>query len=251
MTRNAQILFWALLACPLWAEDAAENDRPVSLKTFASNILDDQKFIWTFPARLAKGSSWMPTLAVGGITAGLVATDPAEGRYFRRNSSSYDRLNDIVTKRTSTTASLLVPAAFYVTGLIKKDPYVQRTGLLAAEAWIDAEIPNLAMRSAFRRTRPQDIDPRGNFSDTWFKAHGNPLNAKGSFPSGHTAWAFAVATVVARRHGNHKWVPIVAYGLAATVGFARMSSASHFGSDVFFGAALGYTVGRFVVLRKE
>ena len=59
--------------------------------------------------------------------------------------------------------------------------------------------------------------------------------------------AFAVASVTSRRYPRHRWVPYVAYGLAGVVSFSRITTSSHFLSDVFFGAALGYTVGRFTV----
>jgi len=55
--------------------------------------------------------------------------------------------------------------------------------------------------------------------------------------------------VVARRYRHDRWVPYAAYGLAATVGLSRMTLSKHFPSDVFFGAALGYSVARFSVLR--
>ena len=45
------------------------------------------------------------------------------------------------------------------------------------------------------------------------------------------------------------WAPYAAYGLAGVIGFSRISLLSHFPSDVFMGAALGYSISRFVVLR--
>jgi membrane-associated phospholipid phosphatase len=62
--------------------------------------------------------------------------------------------------------------------------------------------------------------------------------------------AFSVATVIARRYGNHRWVPYVAYGLASVVGFSRLTLNVHFLSDVVMGGALGYSISRFTVLRQ-
>jgi len=56
--------------------------------------------------------------------------------------------------------------------------------------------------------------------------------------------------VIARQYKNHKWVPYVAYGLAGVIGFSRLTLSAHFLSDVFMGAALGYTIGRYDVLRN-
>src|SRR5438552_1131173 len=65
---------------------------------------------------------------------------------------------------------------------------------------------------------------RATFPILGFKTNGNPLYANGSFRSGHTAWAFAIATVVARRHSNHKWVPFVAYGIATVASISWLSN---------------------------
>jgi len=56
--------------------------------------------------------------------------------------------------------------------------------------------------------------------------------------------------VVARRHANHKWVPILAYSLATLDGISRISSNNHFLADTVFGGALGYAIGRYVVARQ-
>jgi len=42
----------------------------------------------------------------------------------------------------------------------------------------------------------------------------------------------------------------VAYGAAAAVGFSRMTLSAHYASDVFVGAALGYSISRFAVLHQ-
>lgn len=61
-----------------------------------------------------------------------------------------------------------------------------------------------------------------------------------SFPSGHTANAFAGATMLSIEYGErYKWVPYASYGIATGVGVMRMVNNKHFISDVLFGAGLG------------
>jgi len=143
-----------------------------------------------------------------------------------------------------------VPAVFYIVGLTTKNNYTKNTGMLAAEALLNAEIPNLVLRNTTRRLRPSEALAQDSLSNTWFKTTGNPLTAKGSFPSGHTAAAFAVASVIADRYHQHRWVPFVAYGLATAIGFSRTSSNSHYLSDVAFGGMIGYSVGHWAGDRR-
>ena len=103
----------------------------------------------------------------------------------------------------------------------------------------------------------KDIDRRSvpaneGFSDTWFnKKGGSYIRGVGSFPSGHTIAAFAVATVYADRYPNPRWHRWLAYGLAGLVGFSRVSLHAHYASDVFAGATLGYVIAHYVVLRPR
>ena len=68
----------------------------------------------------------------------------------------------------------------------------------------------------------------------------------GSFPSGHTASAFASATVLERHFGWKAGVP--AFGFATYVGLARMSANKHNMSDVIMGAAMGIASARAVTV---
>jgi membrane-associated phospholipid phosphatase len=67
-----------------------------------------------------------------------------------------------------------------------------------------------------------------------------------SFPSGHTASAFATASVLERHLGWKAGLP--AYGFATYVGLARMSANKHHLSDVMMGAAVGIAAGRSVTV---
>ena len=41
------------------------------------------------------------------------------------------------------------------------------------------------------------------------------------------------------------------YGFATAISFSRITDSAHFPSDVFLGAALGYTITRYQVLRPR
>ena len=226
-------------------------ERQVSWKTVVPNLASDQKNMWLFPVRLIEGKKnkyIFPTLAVIGTTAALIALDPHTAPYFRK-TTEYHGFNNIFTGTATEVGTIVPPITMYVAGLIRHDAKMKSTAMLAGEALADSEILTTVMKDIDRRTRPASIAPNGNFTDTWFKDT-RYARSNGSFPSGHTIAAFSVATVIARKYGNHKWIPYVAYGSAALVGFSRLTLSAHFPSDVFMGAALGYSISRFTVLRQ-
>lgn len=77
-------------------------------------------------------------------------------------------------------------------------------------------------------------------SKTW-------ANGEYGFPSYHTASTFAVAAVLDEYYGGRVGVP--AYALAAAVGFSRLDEQDHDLSDVLFGGALGFVIGKAVAGR--
>jgi membrane-associated phospholipid phosphatase len=69
-----------------------------------------------------------------------------------------------------------------------------------------------------------------------------------SFPSGHTASAFATAAVLHQEFGWKAGIP--AYAVAAWVGASRMEGKRHYFSDVLAGATLGIMAGRSVTVGR-
>ena len=118
-----------------------------------------------------------------------------------------------------------------------------------AESLIDTQLVSFVMKNAIGRLVPSDIPPGGSLRDTWFKYKGTFTN-RGCFPSGHTASAFAIATVISHRYRERRWVPWVTYGTAAFLSLSRLPTRAHFASDIFIGAAMGYGIGRLVVVEK-
>lgn len=129
------------------------------------------------------------------------------------------------------TPQVLVPAlaaSYFLGSKADKD-----TAEMAVSALASAAIMTQGMKYVTGRARPNMTDA-GQFSGP------NVGSGHDSFPSGHTAAAFAVATVLANRHPEQKWLY---YGLATAVGVARVRKSAHFPSDVLVGAAVGVYAG--------
>ncbi len=75
-----------------------------------------------------------------------------------------------------------------------------------------------------------------------------PDGTRFSFPSGHSASAFATATIIQQAYGWKVGVP--AYTLASYVAAARIAHNRHYLSDVLFGAAVGVAGGRTIALGR-
>lgn len=227
--------------------------REVSWRTLPGSFGHDQKEIWLkYPAGLVTGHHWIPTVAVVGGTAALIYADPHVARYFRDNGHTkhLDKINDVFDPMITTGEIIAVPASLMAAGYMRHDNYQVDTALECALAYGDSAIVDLAIKAASRRQRPSDVESKGTFTNTFFNGGKSPLKGS-SFPSGHSAGAFSVATVVAGRYGNHKWVPPLVYAMATAISLSRVSTNAHFTSDVWLGAALGYTVAKYQVLRPQ
>ena len=65
-----------------------------------------------------------------------------------------------------------------------------------------------------------------------------------SFPSGHAALAFALASSLSRSAEDKWWAAVPLYGLAAATAWQRVYDGRHWPSDVVAGALLGTILGR-------
>ena len=90
------------------------------------------------------------------------------------------------------------------------------------------------------RSRPFDTDDPYQFEAGEGK----------SFPSGHSAVAMEVATVLSH-HIGYRPVSVLLYAAAATVVFQRVDSGAHWASDAWFGAGLGLVTARIVIETEE
>ncbi len=225
------------------------SDRQVSWHSLPKDFLHDQKGIWLFPMQLAKGKHLLPTAAIVGATGILLATDSQVMPYFGKHQGQLDDINDSFNSYITTGEVIAVPVSLMIAGYARHDDYQVQTAILAGEAYADSAVVDLVMKAVTRRKRPVDVIGN-NYQDTFFAGGQSPFKGS-SFPSGHAAGVFSVATVVAERYRNHRWVPWLAYSFATAISFSRVTTLAHFPSDVFLGGALGYTITKYAVLQPR
>ncbi len=200
---------------------------------FARNVALDQKAIWSSPFHIRKNDlKWL--VPVAAVTTALIVSDRKTSAWVDRNGSLPHASRD-VSYGGGIYADGGVVAGFYLMGHAVHDRRASETGKLAAEALIDTSIVTEILKLSTQRMRPNDGTGRGLF----FK-HGH------SFPSGHAASAWAVATVVASEYKDRPLIKYGAFVLAAAISMSRYSGRNHFLSDVVVGSSIGYGIGRFV-----
>src|SRR6266852_2202399 len=114
------------------SSDAPEQ-REVSWSTLPKDFLHDQKGIWLFPVQLAKGRHWLPTLAVTGVTAGLIVADPHVMPFFRDHAKGLDDLSDTFDPSITTAEVVALPVSLMIAGYVRHDSYQTGTAILAGE----------------------------------------------------------------------------------------------------------------------
>lgn len=140
-------------------------------------------------------------------------------------------------------ASIISPLAMFLSEKARDDAgtiTVMYLQILLASTFVASSIKSVS------RVRPLAYNPDTPLEDKLSLKQ----DLRGSFPSGHTAWAFSSAvflsTVYSDYYPNSGWTPYI-WGtslLAATaVGVLRQQSGYHFPTDVLVGAAVGSLIG--------
>lgn len=127
-------------------------------------------------------------------------------------------------------APIQVPAILAVYGysLYEDDPELHALSASLISAYTIMGLSTVAIKGITDTERP---------TDEW-------NNGRYGFPSFHAASSFTVAAVLEEYYGLKAGVPL--YALAGLISWSRIDERDHDVSDVVFGAALGYVVGKSV-----
>ena len=193
-------------------------------------------------------------LAAGfaGLTVAMFPIDKSIARRLQ-----HDTLQKGFVDRGATTFEVLsVPGAYiigpaiYLYGRYGNNAAAEDLGLHSTEAVVLATGITEVLKGALGRSRPYVT--RDSSPNDFSFGKGFAGEDRSSFPSAHTAVAFAAAASVTSELA-HLWpghtaiVAPVLYGGATLVGIGRMYHEKHWASDVALGAGLGIFSGLKVV----
>ena len=221
------------------------SNQPLTWRPFLRHLKEDQKNIWLSPFRVNRqDAKWW--LVFGSATAALMATDHWTSRQLP-NTQHQINVSSIPSRFGAGYTVFPAALACYAIGARQRDERLRETGLVGAEALANVYVVTNALKVATWRERPLEGDGSGRF----WKGSGRLWNEGASFPSGHSAQIWALASVVAHEYPRPRIVPVAAYGVATTVLVSRFTQRRHFASDVVAGAAIGWFIGDYVYHKRH
>ena len=136
-------------------------------------------------------------------------------------------------------------------GLIFTDKKAFEVGKIGIESFLFTGVTVQLFKYLCGRERPSAATRPGGF---WYgpfayfrepKGSGKGISYFDAFPSGHTTTVFAAATTISDFY-TEPWVSYLCYSLATATAVSRVTESTHWMSDCFVGAIIGYYGTRLV-----
>ena len=190
-------------------------------------------------------TDWMKTGVLVLATGLAFSLDPKiKEEVYYQHTPALDNATGFGEKYGSISYAGILSGGIYLTGKIIGNKSLATTGRMLTESVLYSGLAVSLLKYTVGRSRPYTNEgPITMFSYSFQEANV-------SFPSGHTATAFAISTVLANRI-NNPIATVALYGLAGFTGYQRIYDNKHWFSDVFVGAAIGYFIGSSIVNSEE
>jgi membrane-associated phospholipid phosphatase len=228
-------------ALPNAPEPQVASSEDVTVRGLPLAVLKDQGKIWTSPARIrTKDLIWLAPLAAA--TGVGIATDHRAMSSVVSHDVGFNNAN-VNASNVLIGGLIAAPAALFGVGHFEHNEKARETGLLGAEALVDAVVVEQGMKLVFWRERPAMDNSRGLFFQSV-----SGINS--SFPSSHAVVAWSSAAVIAEEYRS-PWVQVGVYSLATGVSLTRVLGQQHFPTDVLVGSAAGWLVGHYVAKARH
>lgn len=181
---------------------------------------------------------WQPVMIGAGVVAVALLLDESIAEEVRSHSTrgslatarDLDRFGQV---------EVIAPVvgSLAIVGLLSHRPAITRTAGRVVGALAVANLLTQPTKYLAGRRRPYQ-------SPTLDATDFAPLSGRTSFPSGHTAAAFALATTLGDASGNTA-ARVGLYLLATGTAWGRVTESSHWLSDVLAGAGVGVLSAKF------
>ena len=225
--------------------DSATSEPPLKWYSMITNIPGD----WlTYYQEKLQPANIPEFLALGVLTAGLIATD--QGTYevsdrWYKNSKTVSDVSDVFVSIGDGKSQFALAGAFGAYGLITDDHRALRTGSQIAQAVLASGSVVQLLKHVTGRESPF---VRSSATGIW-RFFPNQLDylkhvpAYDAFPSGHICTAMATVIVIAENYSESTWIRPVGYVMCGLVGVGMVNRGIHWYSDYPLGLAIGYAFG--------
>jgi hypothetical protein len=198
--------------------------------------------VFTAPVQWDR-SDWRTALYKTLVVAGTIAVldEPVRDFIQDRRTDTLDQIAETFEPFGSQYAAGVL-AAYALVGAFADKPGARQAavdGIVSSIITSGMIVP--ALKSITGRSRPNTHEGASDF---------HPFNGGQSFPSGHTAAAFTIATSIAQ-NTSRPWVKGTSYGVASLVAYSRVESDAHWLSDVTASAFIGIAVAKRVANAHE
>lgn len=220
-----------------WAErdlDCENEQRPDNF-CFPSPLTwkQDQKRMFSRLRHDARGVvNWDNAFILGAVLGGAIALRQDIDNEIRDNTARHPerwgQFSNYLGELGEVQVQIPVLLSLYGYSLHQQDEELHDLSGSLISAFTIASISTLSIKGIANTDRPSDDWNGGQFG----------------FPSYHTASSFAMAAVLDEYYGHQAGLP--AYTVASLIGWSRIDERDHDLSDIVFGAALGYVIGKSV-----
>ena len=234
------VLLWILAVLTCASPVSAENRYNFSQFTHETGDF------FTQPARW-RGNDWLKLGLIAGGTALSMTTDQPVRNAVLRSDHRYYRSVPIEAGRIwgDWYSSLVVAAGFSLHGWLDDNRSSKKIAFELIQADLYSQTVTQVGKVIFGRARP--YQGQGAFSYRPFNFGGIGFQ---SLPGGHNTEGWAMSTVLSR-NAHSKVLKILAYSPALLTFVSRIYQDKHWTSDCVLGAAIGVTVGTWVVNQHE
>jgi len=199
------------------------------------------------PEYKPNNSFWTIAISSVVLTAVLIPSDNDTYTFLRNlkvHNSLINSLSPVVTQLGNGNFECALFGGFGIYHFIAGDEKTWDVTKVGIESFLLSGAIVQILKNVFNRQRPSEATKDGGrwngvFSRFKKVNKGKTIADFDSFPSGHTATAFAAASTLSYFYPDGA-VPYIAYSLATAVAISRVMEKTHWVSDCVLGAGIGY-----------
>ena len=194
------------------------------LKAWPERLWDDARVTFTRPDNITA------LLLAGGASVAMhQETDEKIADYFERHHKLRNFKDESLNIIGHPTTHLAASSLWYLLSVQNQDELNKQRAWTMRTALTITWLTTMGLKAVRDNETPNGKD--------W------------AWPSGHTSSSFTVASVLDEFYGHKVGIP--AYAVASLIAYRMMDTGDHWGSDIVFGATLGWVVGHTVAGRDR